>query len=136
MREELDKKLCKDFPKIFTQISLLSGETCMCWGFECRDGWFKIIYKLCSDIQKHCDSTPETCQVEASQVKEKYGGLRFYITGGDDFIYDLIDKAESESYKTCESCGSIEEVTQTNGWVESLCEECLDKRNGVVRGYN
>ena len=59
MKKELDTKLCKDFPKIFAQRNMSMTETCMCWGFECGDGWYELIYKLCTDIQKHCDSRPE-----------------------------------------------------------------------------
>ena len=135
MKKESDEKLCKDFPKIFRQRGLPMTETCMCWGFECGDGWFHLIYKLCEDIQKHCDKNPDT-QVEATQVKEKFGGLRFYTNFGDQVIYDLIDKAEEKSYKICETCGSTEEITQTKGWISTICKACLDEKEGVVRGYN
>lgn len=61
-------------------------------------------------------------QVVASQVKEKFGGLRFYYTGGDDYISGLEHMAESMSYRTCEVCGAP--GTSTKGsWIRVLCEE-------------
>lgn len=128
MKTLLDEVLCKNFPKIFAQRDLPMDQTCMCWGFECGDGWYKLIYTLCESIQKHCDENPDIQQVQAVQVKEKFGSLRFYTYGGDDFIYDLIDAAERESMDTCEECGSREKVTQSkNGWITFLCEKCHNK---------
>lgn len=61
-------------------------------------------------------------QVVATQVKEKFGGLRFYYFGGDDYIDGVVAMAESMSYRTCEECGAP--GTSTNGgWIRVLCEE-------------
>jgi hypothetical protein len=57
----------------------------------------------------------------AVQVKEKFGGLRFYINGGNDQHYHYITFAESMSYRTCEECGSPGK-RYTDGWHQTLCE--------------
>ena len=62
---------------------------------------------------------------KASQVKEKWGGLRFYMTSGSDEIYDLINKATALSCKTCEECGSPGEERDTS-WVHTLCDDCCE----------
>ena len=62
-------------------------------------------------------------QVEATQVKEKYGGLRFYIMWGNEKIDALISFAESMSECTCEECGRPG-TQDTDGWIKTLCEEC------------
>jgi hypothetical protein len=59
----------------------------------------------------------------AAQVKEKFGGLRFYMTSGSDEIYDLINKAEVLSRKTCEECGQPGEEG-AGSWIRTLCESC------------
>lgn len=61
-------------------------------------------------------------QVVAIQVKEKFGGLRFYFSGGDDYIDGIVDMAESMSYRTCEECGAPGTATE-GGWIRTLCEE-------------
>lgn len=95
--------------------------------FPVGEGWRKLVTKLVQDIIK-IDST-----IEVVQVKEKFGGLRFYIDGVDTknllVIYHLISKAERESYKTCESCGTKKGVTTKGSWVLTLCEKCRKKRN-------
>jgi hypothetical protein len=66
-------------------------------------------------------------QVTLDQVKEKFGTLRFYYSGGDDYISGLVTMAESMSAITCESCGNPGERTG-GGWIKTICEPCEDKR--------
>ena len=56
----------------------------------------------------------------ASQVKEKFGGLRFYVQAATDEHYNYINFAESMSYRTCEVCGSPGK-RYTDGWHQALC---------------
>jgi len=64
----------------------------------------------------------ETLKVPvASQVKEKFGGLRFYVQAATDKHYQYITFAESMSYRTCEQCGSPGK-TYTDGWHTTLCD--------------
>jgi len=91
--------------------------------FPVGEGWRPLVEKLVDDIIA-IDNT-----VIISQVKEKYGTLRFYIWGGNDEIYDLINKAENDSYTICENCGSKENVTTKGGWLLTLCDKCRRKRN-------
>ena len=66
---------------------------------------------------------PEPIQdVIAIQVKEKFGGLRFYYSGGDDYIRGIVSMAECMSYRTCEVCGSPG-TSNNEGWIRTLCEE-------------
>lgn len=82
------------------------------------------------------DSIP---QVEAVQVKEKYGGLRFYYDGGNETIHGMVWLAERMSRNICEYCGSNDRVKQTSGWITSLCTKCFserkrkEKRNEIER---
>jgi hypothetical protein len=64
----------------------------------------------------------ETLKVPvAVQVKEKFGGLRFYVQAATDKHYSYISFAESMSYRTCEECGSPGK-TYTDGWHRTLCD--------------
>ena len=134
MKEELDKKLCEKYPKIFKNRNGSMQETCMYWGFSHDDGWFDIIDSLCASIQNHINNKryqfremsqedfDEEHQVVAAQVKEKFGGLRFYVDGGDDWVYGAISMAESISYRTCEVCGAPGK-TRGTGWIRTTCDE-------------
>jgi len=138
MKQELDDLLCKKYPKMMVNRTLHMTETCMCWGFECGDGWFNILDQLMGSIQHHIDwnnknfekgytQYKQVTQVTLDQVKEKFGTLRFYYTGGDDEISGMVRMAESMSAVTCESCGNPGEQTQ-GGWIKTICKPCEIKR--------
>ena len=83
MKDELDKRLCEKYPKIFRDRHASMQETCMCWGFAHGDGWYDIVESLCSNIQNHVDwkrrqhhqlsdqEFDEQHQVVAAQVKSE-----------------------------------------------------------------
>jgi hypothetical protein len=100
-------------------------ETCMCWGFECGDGWFNILNQLMGSIQHHLDWKNKNGlvveQVTLDQVKEKFGTLRFYYSGGDDVVDGMVRLAESMTCVTCEQCGSPG-TQNSGGWITTLCE--------------
>ena len=131
MTKELDEKLCAKYPLIFAGRNKSMTETAMCWGFECGDGWYWLINRLCSNLQwntDHNNTSGKYPQVVAVQVKEKFGGLRFYIESASDAQYAVIDFAETLSEYTCEKCGSVKDVGQTTiRWVTTLCKECAER---------
>jgi hypothetical protein len=181
MKQELDKLLCERYPKMMVNRNKNMQETCMCWGFECGDGWFNILDQLMGNIQHHIDwkdkqrnwaiehnnmvsqcregifdlfeksmesvvsqeykekrleeilangfrEVPETIpQVTLDQVKEKFGTLRFYYSGGDDYISGMVSLAESMTGVTCEECGNPGE-RRGGGWVHTYCTPCEEKR--------
>ena len=126
MKAELQKKLFEKYPKIFRQKDLPMQETAMCWGIDCGDGWFQIIDLLCGLLQWDTDHNKYP-QIEAVQVKEKYGGLRFYTNGENDHQSGMIKYTCHLSEYVCEECGSMEGVTQTEGWIVTLCPKCMKK---------
>lgn len=138
MKKELEEKLFKKYPKIFRQKDLSMAETCMCWGIGTGDGWYNLIDMLCSQLQFNTDKNKYP-QVEAVQVKEKFGTLRFYynvLSKKEDKYFErhsgviegLVDFAEFLSGSICEGCGINQEITQTKGWISTLCKKCLQKR--------
>jgi hypothetical protein len=79
--------------------------------------------KVLEDIEPQCQRVPEACdQVIATQIKEKFGTLRFYYWGGDDYCRGVESMAESMSAVTCEVCGSPGKL-RNGGWVQTLCDE-------------
>lgn len=75
-------------------------------------------------------------QVVATQIKEKFGTLRFYYNGGDDYISGLVSMAEEFSNRTCENCGNPGK-SRGNGWLYTACDfhtkpEHLDTQEEVL----
>ena len=120
-------KLESTYPKMFTQAY---------GGVAVGSGWYHIVEKLCSNIQSHIDwqqkiaeqcaklnkPVPEVAtQVVVAQIKEKFGGLRFYYDGGDDYIRGLVSMAEAWADVTCEQCGAPG-TRRSGGWLRTLCD--------------
>jgi len=121
MNKELEKKLQTKYPQIFQDLYCDEKYTAMAWGLECGDGWYRILERLCEDIM--AEGPPDN--FKATQVKEKFGTLRFYCYGATKEIYEAIDRAEEASESTCENCGSTgAELRTDRGWLKTLCDGC------------
>lgn len=73
---EFDKYICEKYPLIFRQRGMGMDKSCMHWGLTIGEGWNFIIESACQKINKIYELTG--VYTEASQIKEKYGTLRFY----------------------------------------------------------
>lgn len=131
MDQKLQNKLYKKYPKLFRQKDLPADQTCMNWGICTGNGWYWLIDNLCDCIQSYIDGNKKE-QVEVVQVKEKFGGLRFYIIHSNQLINGMIWLAEHYSCDTCEKCGATDNITHTKGWIKTLCKECAEKRDGLL----
>jgi len=127
MNKILTDSLLKKYPVVFGQHKLPMTETAMCWGFSCGDGWYNIIDSLAFLIQRENEKLKENGEnitIQAVQVKEKYGTLRFYTNYSTDYIDGAISMAEAVSGFICEECGSTDGVSQTTVWIRTLCKRC------------
>lgn len=122
-------------------------------GFAIGTGWWPIVESLCGQIDSytkwrnntrqallkdnpHNLSIPEEVpQVIVEQIKEKFGGLRFYYQGGDDFIRGLETMAEVWANHTCEECGKPG-TRRSGGWVQTLCDEHEAERQARYKRHN
>jgi len=132
MDEKLDKKLMERFGFLYRDRSKTKTKSCMYWGFSCGSGWFKILWDLSEDIDKILSTLPKDRRelFNVKQVKEKFGGLRFYCSSPPevfDEIQGLVRKAENNSYKVCERCGKPGKV-RTDGWASTRCDACFKKK--------
>jgi hypothetical protein len=118
------KQMEERFPK------MLSGKY---GGFAVGAGWWPMIETLCGVIQSHIDNNKDCPQVIIEQIKEKFGTLRFYYQGGDEFIQGAVWLAESLSGKICEECGAPGKRTQ-GGWVQTLCDFHIAEREALKKG--
>ena len=174
MNRDLQQKLFDKYPKIFQDRELGVSQSCMAWGPEVGDGWYSIIDLLCYSVTytfstsvmideedgKRLGISPTTDfkgndpryflsveppQFVATQIKEKFGGLRVYYrlefdskvkelleqTGKYQDLQKIVDRysaymdgvvhfAEMMSYRTCEATGGPGEMHIRSGWYKVL----------------
>ena len=93
------------------------------FGFECSDGWYEIIEPLVRYIHEwNSDISPDVERIFIHQVKEKFAGLRFYVSSAPEGLWNLIDEAEAKSTKICETCGKEGKV-RGEGWFYTSCND-------------
>jgi hypothetical protein len=66
--------------------------------------------------------TPRVEWIRVAQIKEKFGGLRFYYDGGDAQISGMVTMAERWAGRSCETCGNLGE-RRSGGWMRTLCDK-------------
>jgi hypothetical protein len=72
-------------------------------------------------------------QVVATQIKEKFGTLRFYYSGGNDYIRGLEAMAASMSGVICEQCGSpgTSRSNKKQRWILVLCDKHAEEQGYI-----
>jgi hypothetical protein len=115
--EKFAKSMEERFPKMF------DGKY---GGFAVGKGWYPILEVLCTNVQSHLDWKEKqgkpVPQVVVEQIKEKFGGLRFYYQGGDDEISGMVRMAEAWADIACEECGAAGK-RRSGGWIRTLCDK-------------
>lgn len=135
MSPELTDKLISAYPEQFKNLKWI----------ECGDGWFNILSKLCYIVDNRLHYKQKINEpldfFYWSQIKEKFGGLRAYAYGADEYIRGAIEMAESMSYITCEVTGEKGKLRKQrkddNGepimaWIKTLCDNEAEKEGYIV----
>ena len=112
-------KLIADFPDIYLQHGYNPDYTV---GFCIGEGWYDLLKDLSQKIQDHVNKNPDA-SISITDIKEKFGGLRYYYNGGDEVIDDLVNDAENKSYEICELCGAPGELMTSGYWLSTRCKE-------------
>ena len=118
--DQTDKRaeLIAKYPRLFSQTQY----------FEFNDCWLDLVASICYTINSHEKALEQKWKenvdhVVFQQLKEKFGVLRVYYMGGDEYIHGAVRMAENYSSKVCEMCGSPGRPTKTR-WIKVLCKNC------------
>lgn len=91
---------------------------------EVGKGWHQLVISLDAALTK---IDPD---YKIAQIKEKFGGLRYYISFSENLkdsrresAHNLIIAVEKLSLVTCEECGQPGNITG-DVWIKTLCDEC------------
>ena len=152
MKKELENNLYNIDPIFFEDAIACENkeknemDTCMYWGCECGDGWFKPLEKFMHKVKFINDLAKQyNLKFICKQLKEKYGELRVYykavsinedINTKDnevdyliDMFEDVLKRAEDDCWNVCEWCGAEggydgENLITTSGWISRICKKC------------
>lgn len=105
MNDSLTRALYEEFPEPYSGRFKASEESSICWGFECGDGWYALLRSLSRELTNYGSSNPQF-RVEATQVKAKFGSLRFHLRESTPTTGEFIDRAREVAGRTCELTGA------------------------------
>lgn len=158
MRDDLEKALADEFPFMRRSLSAKEQEEkdggihdlYSAWGLEMRNGWFQLIWDMCTEITAAYEAADEPIDIVVDQAKEKFGTLRFYwrpqgqkimfhafdnLGGGPSIrvrhgisevhqkVEEIVSRYEKQSAHVCEICGAPGCLRTDLRWVQTLCEE-------------
>ncbi len=122
MSPEETKKLLERFPLIYSGYYLPEEESLMSRGFQCGDGWFKLIWQLSMEIETQSKAlgidVPQACE-----IKQKMGGLTYRIDSNHPIFSEIISEAAELSLIICEKCGRHGKWMRKPGLLQVLCEK-------------
>ena len=126
--EDFGKYLHETYPTIFSKELWI----------ECNEGWYTIIDDLSKQIAaaatRYGVQSDGELRISVAQIKEKYGGLRYYLHYYDmndediQAIEQLVRNAEMKSYETCEDCSAPAKLCSPKRyWMKTICEKCQER---------
>jgi hypothetical protein len=120
------RRLKERFPLLFRELhpdrrrrgSALSERT-----IECGPGWYALVATLARKLEPQIQelSPARRRDVFCVQVKEKFGGLRFYMNATTPALANAIDRAVEASFHICEDCGRPGRLRRRR-WLATLCD--------------
>lgn len=124
-RNRFSDKVVEDYDYSFTEMDSMPDGWRIAFGDD-------LLRELKEDLVKHNFLD----KYRIIQIKEKWGGLRWYDNGCpmDSKVFEITGKYEDLSYKYCIGCGSSDVVT-VRDWYGPLCQNCLDEMNARIESY-
>lgn len=129
MNPDMVDKLVTDYPVVFKHMEIGSMSFL-------PEGWKELMDRLCENLTVLLEEElavnpekPDEPLFSVMQIKEKFGGLRFYYQMNTDndklhnTIQHIIDRAEDESYDICQLTGKPGRLCKKGSYFMTLCEE-------------
>lgn len=114
-RNRWTDEVSEDYDYSYTEMDAMPGG----WRIAFGDAMLEELAAALGDYAK---------EYRITQIKEKYGGLRWYDNGAPTHCghYGVINKYESMSYHICIECGAAATKVST-GWISPYCDTCATK---------
>lgn len=129
MDKERRQQIVEKYSRFFRDENPVDGVILPLKGrFECDDGWLDLIESFFAEADRLNDT------IRITQIKEKFGHLNIYYTGGSNELFTFSNKLSHESTKVCEMCGTRKFVGRTSkGWIKHICYSCFEEKKKSPR---
>ena len=129
MDSQKTNELYEKFPHLYRERTAPLASSKMAWGFQCEDGWHKIIYEMSKKINKtSVEGEFAPAIIEVSRNKD--GTLYVEARNLTPPVADIITSAKEQSRLTCEFCAYTPAFLRTSRGSHKghiACGRCLRK---------
>ena len=133
-KKQFNRELCEKYPWLIP-TNRWTGEIVEDYDYDYTEldsmpeGW-RIAFgdQMVEELNQELVKGGFVNDYRITQIKEKYGGLRWYDNGNTKEGYNIINKYESLSQRTCICCGKPAKYI-TLGWISPFCEDCIKDIN-------
>lgn len=120
----------KQYPLFLRYGKKIKGKKIKRVAFPVGSGWSSLLHDICKVGEAECLrlkklGAPESLWPKTAQVKEKFGGLRYYVYNASKKLHKEIVDAESKSETMCDICSSPSVISGEN-WVTTTCPTCRE----------
>lgn len=124
MKEEHQQFLFETYPSLYSEAHFHISQSCRCWKITAGDGWYEILRKASHEITEIIERKNLDPSLYCfTQIKQKFGELRIYMTGSDEDIQQVIYRAMEASMTRCEDRGKPGQMYR-EGWMRTSCQRC------------
>jgi len=129
MDSQKTNELYEKFPHLYRERTAPLESSHMPWGFQCGDGWYKIIYEMSKKIDK---ISPEGEHAPAISLVSRHedGTLYVAVSNITPPVADIVTSATEQSRLTCEFCAYTPAFLRTTKGPHKghiACGRCLRK---------
>ena len=104
------------------------------WLDDLEDGWRECFgIQLCADLKDCLEESDFLEDYRISQIKEKWGQLRWYDNFGGDKWLEHLYAWTYISEHTCKNCGKFPVPMRDDGWVSPYCDRCYKDLSWSLR---
>ena len=135
MDSQKTNELYEKFPHLYRERTAPLESSKMAWGFQCENGWYKIIYEMSKKISKTSvegEFAPAITEVS----RNKDGTLHVAVSNITPPVADIVTSAREQSRLTCEFCAYTPAFLRTTkGPMKGhiACGRCVAKAGGKPR---
>ena len=136
MDSQKTNELYEKFPHLYRERTAPLLSSGMPWGFQCENGWYKIIYDMSREIAK-ISTQGENAPAISLVSRHKDGTLHVAVSNITPPVADIVMNAQEQSRLTCEFCAYTPAFLRTTNGPRKghiACGRCLRKATGAPKG--
>ncbi len=135
MDSQKTNELYEKFPHLYRERTAPLESSHMPWGFQCENGWYKIIYEMSKKIDK-ISTEGEHAPAISLVSRHEDGTLYVAVSNITPPIADIVTRATEQSRLTCEFCAYTPAFLRTTKGPHKghiACGRCLRKATGAPK---